>query len=127
MSRCTMCFQHRTGLVQPFEAAGWVCKGCNREIEHAVGWFEIQGVGVQLVGLHSGDIQSIGSQIESSAVRYNAQPRGPELAPEYLPFEPAPEERFTVPSQPSPNGRKPTSKGQKGTGIPETDEELLVP
>jgi len=55
--RCTMCFQERTGMVQPFRAnQAQVCKGCNREIERVQGWLEVQGVAIQLVQLRTGEV-----------------------------------------------------------------------
>lgn len=76
MPRCGMCFQNRAAMYSPFPKAGvQICKGCMNSLDRSVGFLETQGMGVQLVGLKSGELIRMGEA-------YPTTPQTPQEAPE---------------------------------------------
>ncbi len=58
MARCTLCFQDRP-VQPPIPGAPPTCKGCAFVITRTVGWFEANGVQMQLVMAKTGELLSL--------------------------------------------------------------------
>ncbi len=58
MARCTLCFQDRP-VQPPIPGAPVTCKGCAFIITRTVGWFEANGVEMQLVMAKTGELLSL--------------------------------------------------------------------
>ncbi len=58
MARCTLCFQDRP-VQPPIPGAPVTCKGCAFVITRTVGWFEANGVEMQLIMAKTGELLSL--------------------------------------------------------------------
>jgi len=58
MARCTLCFQDRP-VQPPIPGAPATCKGCAFVITRTVGWFEANGVHMQLIMAKTGELLSL--------------------------------------------------------------------
>lgn len=56
VQRCSMCFKERQGASPKWPGTLALCRGCDLRVEEVMGWLDLQGIGVQLVMLETGQL-----------------------------------------------------------------------